>query len=140
MTFSEKSALPGWPYLLASLLSILAYRQSKLLPDEDDEQYISERYYGGRRRGGIGGISALNNIINSPINTKKNQNKNARNSAVEMSGSGGRGGKGDEEEEYFSLLSDIDEMDENAFVSRYNEQVALSNSSEIVEDDDVAGC
>jgi Major Facilitator Superfamily. len=44
MTFSEKTSLPGWPYLLASLFAIAAYRRGAHLPDENDEEYISERF------------------------------------------------------------------------------------------------
>ena len=44
MTLSEGTALPGWPYLIAALFSLLAYRQTDHLPDEDDEDYLSEKY------------------------------------------------------------------------------------------------
>ena len=43
MTFSEKTALPGWPYLLASFFAMAAYKRAARLPDEDDEDYLSER-------------------------------------------------------------------------------------------------
>lgn len=41
MTISERSVLPGWPYLLATVLVMFAYQASSKLPDEDDE-YIHE--------------------------------------------------------------------------------------------------
>jgi DHA1 family tetracycline resistance protein-like MFS transporter len=42
MTLSEKSALPGWPYLLASLLILAAYKVADGLPDVEDDDYIHE--------------------------------------------------------------------------------------------------
>jgi DHA1 family tetracycline resistance protein-like MFS transporter len=43
MTLSERSALPGWPYLLASVLAVVAYKAADELPDDDDEEdYIHE--------------------------------------------------------------------------------------------------
>jgi len=44
MSFSERSALPGWPYLVAAIFSYIAYKRSRFLPDENDEEYISEKY------------------------------------------------------------------------------------------------
>lgn len=44
MTFSEKTPLPGWPYLLASFFAMAAYKRAARLPDEDDEEYLSERF------------------------------------------------------------------------------------------------
>lgn len=44
MTLSERSALPGWPYLLAAAFSFAALRRAIDLPDDDDEDYVSERY------------------------------------------------------------------------------------------------
>jgi DHA1 family tetracycline resistance protein-like MFS transporter len=45
MTLSERSALPGWPYLLASVLAVVAYKATDEIPDDDDddeEEYIHE--------------------------------------------------------------------------------------------------
>jgi len=42
MTVSEESVLPGWPYLLASLLVLVAYRAANNLPSEEDEDFIYE--------------------------------------------------------------------------------------------------
>ena len=42
MTISEKSALPGWPYLLAAVLVAAAYKESCSLPDPEDDNYIHE--------------------------------------------------------------------------------------------------
>jgi len=123
MTVSEHSRLPGWPYLVASLLAYLAYNQAKLLPDDDDERYISESYASSssRRRDGTMGnnlIGALHDIINSPIKPRKG--------GVEM-GSGGVGeGRIPTNEEYVSLLSDVDEceVDEGGFLASYSEQTS----------------
>lgn len=42
MTVSEHSALPGWPYLLAAVLVVAAYKQADELPDTEDDDYIHE--------------------------------------------------------------------------------------------------
>jgi MFS family permease len=42
MTLSEKSALPGSPYLLAALLVYLAYDCAAKLPDVEKDEYIHE--------------------------------------------------------------------------------------------------
>jgi len=54
MTLSERSALPGWPYLIAGMLALVAYRSSAALPDETSDEnlmgksgYLAEKY---RRR------------------------------------------------------------------------------------------
>lgn len=44
MRFSEKSMLPGWSYLIASIFAFIVYHRSECLPDEDDKEYLSERY------------------------------------------------------------------------------------------------
>ena len=37
--------IQGWPYILAALFAVLAYKVSDSLPDEyDNDQYISEKY------------------------------------------------------------------------------------------------
>jgi len=59
MTFSEKTALPGWPYLLASLFAMAAYKRGARLPDEEDEEYLSERFMRPRN---VKGASALSEI------------------------------------------------------------------------------
>jgi len=42
MTLSEKSSLPGWPYLIAALLAYTAFQSSSGLPDAADDSYIHE--------------------------------------------------------------------------------------------------
>jgi len=44
MTISENSLLPGWPYLVASIFSFLAYRLSFALPDENNEDYTIDKF------------------------------------------------------------------------------------------------
>jgi DHA1 family tetracycline resistance protein-like MFS transporter len=55
MTLSEHSTLPGWPYLLAAVLVMGAYKQASELPDTEDDNYIHEldRRKQNRDRGGI---------------------------------------------------------------------------------------
>ena len=46
MTISEGSALPGWPYILAGVLVVMAYHAASDLPDtQDDDDYIHELEY-----------------------------------------------------------------------------------------------
>jgi len=92
MTLSEHSVLPGWPYLVAAILVLAAYKAADELPDSDDEEYIHEldrkKRYGSRKLDGV---------------------------AMRVFG-GGRGApasKNNEHvEEYEGLLSEIDESDE----------------------------
>ena len=42
LTVSEKSALPGWPYLLAAVLVYAAYESAQHLPDMQKDEYIHE--------------------------------------------------------------------------------------------------
>jgi len=42
MTISEDSALPGWPYLIAAILVAAAYKETQLLPDIEEDDYIHE--------------------------------------------------------------------------------------------------
>lgn len=42
MTFSEESILPGWPYLLASVLVAMAYKETCRLPDPEEDDYVHE--------------------------------------------------------------------------------------------------
>lgn len=42
MTLSEHTWLPGWPYVLASLLIVAAYKAAEDLPDDSDEDYLYE--------------------------------------------------------------------------------------------------
>ena len=51
MTLSETSALPGWPYLLASLLVLAAYKVADELPDLEEDDYIHELER--KRKGGV---------------------------------------------------------------------------------------
>jgi len=114
MTLSEKSVLPGWPYLVAAVLAGTAYKRSRLLPDEDDEEYINELHIGKRRhyngKEGNAIVTALNAIINSPIKPKKPRSSFDND--------------GQQDEEYMSLLSEVDEIDENEFLQNYNMQVS----------------
>jgi MFS transporter, DHA1 family, tetracycline resistance protein len=50
MTISEKSALPGWPYLLAAILVVAAYQEAGKLPDIDDDDFLHELSRKNRKR------------------------------------------------------------------------------------------
>lgn len=102
MTFSEKSVLPGWPYLIASTFAIAAYRRGASLPDENDEEYLSERYM--KKTKEKKGISAL-----SEIELERSMQEN----------------------EYIGLLSEIDEVDENEFIKTNEQMISdLDNDSD----------
>lgn len=45
LTVSEKSSLPGWPYLVAALLVAFSYTAARDLPDEDDCEMRSSKMY-----------------------------------------------------------------------------------------------
>lgn len=42
MTLSEKSPLPGWPYLVAAVIVLIAYKYAEHLPDLQEDEYIHE--------------------------------------------------------------------------------------------------
>jgi len=44
MTVSERSALPGWPYLIAGIFAYAAFHQSQYLPDiqNDNDEFVHE--------------------------------------------------------------------------------------------------
>jgi DHA1 family tetracycline resistance protein-like MFS transporter len=88
MTISEGSALPGWPYLLAGLLVLAAYRAANDLPDtQDDDDYIHElEYKHNHQNKDQGGMFSF-------ATPKKH--------------------KHEDEDEYQGLLSEIDEESED---------------------------
>ncbi|GKY91757.1 hypothetical protein MPSEU_000147400 [Mayamaea pseudoterrestris] len=61
MTISEDSSLPGWPYLLVSVLVGAAYMSADSLPDPEAEDFIHELERKKRRRRrptrGLGGLA-----------------------------------------------------------------------------------
>jgi DHA1 family tetracycline resistance protein-like MFS transporter len=73
MTLSEKSNLPGWPYLIAGLFSIIAYQRTKKLPEEDTDivmsNYINEKFSGAksnrRREGRVHNLMELLDVAKS---------------------------------------------------------------------------
>jgi len=71
MTLSESSALPGWPYLIAAVVAYMAYFRASLLPDDDDEDYISEKYnrkWIGQKRNSsrTGSVFEMASILTQP--------------------------------------------------------------------------
>ena len=61
MTLSEDSPLPGWPYLLVSVLVTAAYKSADGLPDPETDDYIHELERKNRRQRrttrGLGGFA-----------------------------------------------------------------------------------
>lgn len=132
MTISEKSPLPGWPYLIASIFALVAYNRSALLPDEDDEEYISEKYMRNKNekdyhtKGSKKGDSAPKSEYSSKnsdgylsrfvkIFVDRNETK-SRSALSEIQMEELRMS----EDEYQGLLSEIDEMDENDLIQTNN--------------------
>jgi len=113
LTFSEKTPLPGWPYLLASLFALAAYKRAYNLPDDDDDDddYISERYYD---RDGESS-SFMENLSKIVSGNSKNAPVSAL-SEIEVHNS-----KCDDE--YLGLLSEVDEIDEDEVI-RVNRSIA----------------
>jgi MFS family permease len=88
MTLSEHSRIPGWPYLLASILNLAAFRAAGDLPDpdaDDVDEYIHELDQKGRYQGGDDGGGILMRVLDAKDRQR--------------------------EDEYEGLLSDIDESD-----------------------------
>jgi MFS family permease len=87
MTLSEHSRLPGWPYLLASVLILGAYRAAGDLPDPEEDDYVHELDQ-KRRHQGAGDDEG--GILLRVLDARNRQG---------------------EDDEYEGLLSDIDESD-----------------------------
>eukprot|EP00592_Proboscia_alata_P006180 CAMPEP_0194356812 /NCGR_PEP_ID=MMETSP0174-20130528/4389_1 /TAXON_ID=216777 /ORGANISM="Proboscia alata, Strain PI-D3" /LENGTH=431 /DNA_ID=CAMNT_0039126565 /DNA_START=812 /DNA_END=2104 /DNA_ORIENTATION=+ len=97
MTLSENSRFPGWPYLLASVFSLLALARTRHLPTgSDNDRYINEKYSGAaskrQREGKIHGILSF-------FNRSGVEDKNAYNGSHVIDES---------EDELVGLLSEID--------------------------------
>jgi DHA1 family tetracycline resistance protein-like MFS transporter len=92
MTISEKSALPGWPYLLAAALVAAAYFETNKLPDIEEDDYIHEL---DRKKGRQNTNGSMTSFLvgNRVVNKSANANE--------------------EEEELEGLLSEIEDFDDN---------------------------
>jgi len=129
MTMSEKSMLPGWPYLIASIFAMVAYQRSALLPDDDDEEYISEKYGSKNKRD-------ANNSKNGDEDkdsflmqfmTKFVPEKHLKSSSSALSCKIQMKEIESKEEEYIGLLSEIDELDEEDLVRTNYESESSKN-------------
>lgn len=69
MTISEKSVLPGWPYLVATVLVAAAYKEADKLPDIEDDDYIHE--LDRKKQKHLGG-----NFISTFISKERHRNSN----------------------------------------------------------------
>ena len=94
MTISEKSALPGWPYLLAAVLVAAAYVETNKLPDIEEDDYIHELERKKRRQNGS---LRMSTFFNSSSDSHKRSNDAAD----------------DGEEELEGLLSEIEDNDDD---------------------------
>jgi MFS family permease len=94
MTISEKSALPGWPYLLAASLVAAAYMETNKLPDIEDDDYIHELDQKKSRQAS----SKINKLsISTFFATKKSTQYH----------------KSNDDEELDGLLSEIEDLDDD---------------------------
>ena len=120
MTLSEKSFLPGSPYLLAGCLAYMAYKRTGDLPDENDEDYLSERYYENNKDEQNTSFSFVEFVkkIRSKDERKENPSELSEIHREEN----------DPSDEYAGLLSEIDEMEED-LVSNYSRETASKKSS-----------
>ena len=140
MTFSEHSVLPGWPYFLAALFAVAAYRRSARLPDEDDEDYLSERYLRSTNSDENCGRDSLQNkeqgdffsrlvrkIIPPPTRAGKSGGGDSALSEIELKRSFG---------EYAGLLSEVEGVDEMDFI-RTNQQITSASDLDGKDRDEV---
>lgn len=98
MTISEKSALPGWPYLLAAALVAAAYIETNKLPDIEEDDYVHELDRKKRRQKKTSDLT---------MSTFFAGNKNSRSMASDACDD-------DEEEELEGLLSEIEDHDDDS--------------------------
>jgi len=115
MTLSEKSFLPGWPYLVGSIFALIAYNRSANLPDEDDDEYVSERYI-SQKLDNVGTSKTRNsifNFMNKLFVPDHSMNKSSALTEIQLQE------MQQKEEEYTGLLSEIDEVDENELRRNY---------------------
>jgi len=115
MTLSEKSFLPGWPYLVGSIFALIAYNRSANLPDEDDGEYVSERYI-TQKLDNVGTSKTRNsifNFMNKLFVPDHSMNKSSALTEIQLQE------MQQKEEEYTGLLSEIDEVDENELRRNY---------------------
>lgn len=119
MTLSEKSYLPGWPYLVASIFALIAYNRSVKLPDDEDEEYISEKYINNNRAKGFqtNVSSDVNHDSDSYILKfiakfvpERDIDKRSALSEIQLQE------LRSEEDEYTGLLSEVDEVDEDNLI------------------------
>lgn len=120
MTISEKSMLPGWPYLIASILALIAYKRSANLPDEEDDEYVSEKYFkhipnkGNRSTIGSAGDTDQQNGFLLKFMTKfvpeSDLKKPSALSEIQMEEIQSK------EDEYIGLLSEVEEISEEEVV------------------------
>ena len=108
MTLSENSSLPGWPYLLAAVLVLGAYKVAAELPDDHDDKaddgYVHELEFKPSR------MKRNNLFSSSPSPT--NCGESLINQYLEtLPATPHRSAV--EEEEYQPLLSEVDESDED---------------------------
>ena len=124
MTVSEKTSLPGWPYLLASLFALAAYKRGARLPEEDDEEYLSERYM--HKASKVDRTDPPDNLIfqfmNKMASTQPKKKNPSALGELELE-------IASRKDEYVGLLSELDEIDEAELV-RSNQQI----SSDLEED------
>mmetsp|Transcript_12332 Transcript_12332/g.22384 ORF Transcript_12332/g.22384 Transcript_12332/m.22384 type:complete len:640 (-) Transcript_12332:265-2184(-) len=103
LTISEDGPLPGWPYLIAALLALAAYQQSQLLPDENDEDYISERYdHQKHQSSSRGTVLELFTTMTASSKTRAMNGSSALSQLEEQ----------EEQEEFMGLLSEVEETDD----------------------------
>jgi len=105
MTISEKSALPGWPYLLAALIVYFAYYYSQFLPDSDDEEYVHELERKKQRQTSPPRYLRIFSCSKAPAGASFPEEKDIDEEYENLLGS----------DEHMAMLSEIEESDEEGF-------------------------
>lgn len=113
-----QTPLPGWPYLLASVFALAAYKRASNLPDgdDDDDDYISERYY-DRDGESLNSPSLLENL-SKIVSGKSKKAPFSALSEIEVLNS-------KYDDDYLGLLSEVDEIDEDELI-RVNRSIVSS--------------
>ena len=109
MTLSERSPLPGWPYFIAALLAYMAFKRASNLPDENEDDYISEKYTGKIIGGRLIPVNRKGNIFEMVSSLARRLEKDADCHESGIHRIFTEPDRAIEDDEYIGLLSEVEE-------------------------------